>query len=32
MPPWAKAAVDEWLAAAGFSKGVVLGAVNKTLT
>ena len=29
MPPWAKAAVDEWLAATGFSGGPVLGAVNK---
>jgi len=29
MPPWAKAAVDEWLAAAGFSAGLVLGSVNK---
>jgi len=29
MPPWSKAAVDEWLAAAGFSAGPVLGAVNK---
>jgi integrase len=29
MPSWAKAAVDEWLAAAGFSAGPVLGAVNK---
>jgi integrase len=29
MPPWAKAAVDEWLAAAHFSAGLVLGAVNK---
>jgi integrase len=29
MPPWAKAAVDEWLAAAHFSEGLVLGAVNK---
>src|SRR5262249_5152244 len=29
MPVWAKAAVDDWLAAAGFSDGPVLGAVNK---
>jgi site-specific recombinase XerD len=29
MPPWAKAAIDDWLAAAGFSAGLVLGAVNK---
>lgn len=29
MPSWAKAAVDEWLAVAGFSAGLVLGAVNK---
>ena len=29
MPPWAKAAVDDWLAAAGFSAGLVLGAVNR---
>jgi site-specific recombinase XerD len=29
MPPWAKAAVDDWLAAAGFSRGLVLGSVNK---
>jgi site-specific recombinase XerD len=29
MPPWAKAAVDDWLAAAGFSRGPVLGTVNK---
>ena len=29
MPPWAKAAVDEWLHAAGFSAGAVLGTVNK---
>jgi integrase len=29
MPPWAKTALDTWLAAAGFSSGVVLGGVNK---
>jgi site-specific recombinase XerD len=29
MPAWAKSAIDEWLAAAGFSTGLVLGAVNK---
>jgi site-specific recombinase XerD len=29
MPSWAKAAVDRWLAAAEFSAGLVLGAVNK---
>jgi hypothetical protein len=29
MPPWAKAAVDDWLAAAGFSAGLLLGSVNK---
>ena len=29
MPPWAKAAVDDWLAAAQFPAGRVLGAVNK---
>jgi len=29
MPPWTKAAIDEWLAVAGFSTGLVLGAVNK---
>lgn len=29
LPAWAKAAVEEWLAAAGFSAGLVLGAVNK---
>ena len=29
MPHWAKAAVDEWLAATGFAAGLVLGAVNK---
>jgi integrase len=29
MPSWAKAAVDEWFAAAGFFSGLVLGAVNK---
>ena len=29
MPPWTKAAVDEWLTVAGFSEGPVLGAVNK---
>ncbi|MGH9622715.1 MAG: tyrosine-type recombinase/integrase [Bryobacteraceae bacterium] len=29
MPAWAKAAVDEWLFAAGFQKGPLLGAVNK---
>ena len=26
---WAKAAVDDWLAVAGFAEGLVLGAVNK---
>jgi site-specific recombinase XerD len=29
MPPWAKAAVDDWLAAASFSAGLVLASVNK---
>ena len=29
MPPWAKAAVDDWLAVADFSEGSVLGAINK---
>jgi site-specific recombinase XerD len=29
MPPWTKSAVDDWLAAAGFTSGLVLGAVNK---
>jgi site-specific recombinase XerD len=29
MPSWAKAAVDDWLAAADFCGGRVLGAVNK---
>jgi site-specific recombinase XerD len=29
MPPWAKAAVDDWLAAAQFPAGLLLGAVNK---
>jgi hypothetical protein len=29
MPSWAKAAVDDWLAAAGFSTGLLLGSVNK---
>ncbi|MBV9503898.1 MAG: site-specific integrase [Acidobacteriia bacterium] len=29
MPSWAKAAVDDWLAAAGFSSGLVLGSVNR---
>jgi site-specific recombinase XerD len=29
MPPWTKRAIDHWLAAAGFSEGLVLGAVNK---
>jgi integrase len=29
MPPWTKSAIDEWLAAAGYSAGLVLGAVNK---
>jgi site-specific recombinase XerD len=29
MPAWAKAAIDDWLAAAGFSAGPVLGSVNK---
>ena len=29
MPAWAKAAVDEWLAAAGFTAGLLLGSVNK---
>jgi site-specific recombinase XerD len=29
MPSWAKDAADEWLAAARFSTGLVLGAVNK---
>jgi integrase len=29
MPAWAKTAVDDWLTAAGFSAGPLLGAVNK---
>jgi site-specific recombinase XerD len=29
MPPWTKSAIDDWLAAAGFTTGLVLGAVNK---
>jgi integrase len=29
MPSWAKAAVDDWLAAAGYSAGLLLGSVNK---
>ena len=29
MPPWAQSAIDGWLAAAGFTSGLVLGAVNK---
>jgi integrase len=29
MPAWAKTAVDHWLAEAGFSAGLALGAVNK---
>jgi site-specific recombinase XerD len=29
MPPWSKAAIDDWLAAAHFTGGPVLGAVNK---
>jgi site-specific recombinase XerD len=29
MPSWAKAAVDDWLATAGFSAGLLLGSVNK---
>jgi integrase len=29
MPPWTKAAIDDWLAAAHFPSGLVLGAVNK---
>jgi integrase len=29
MPAWAKAAVKDWLSTAGFSQGLVLGAVNK---
>ena len=29
MPPWAKAAVDEWLEAAGFSEGLLLGPINR---
>ena len=29
MPAWAKAAIDEWTAAAGYQSGLVLGCVNK---
>ena len=29
MPPWTKAAIDDWLAAARFPGGPVLGTVNK---
>jgi integrase len=29
MPPWTKAAIDDWLAAAPFAGGPLLGAVNK---
>lgn len=29
MPSWAKIAVDEWLATAGFSEGLVFGVINK---
>jgi integrase/recombinase XerD len=29
MPAWAKAAVDDWLATAGFTVGLVLGTINK---
>lgn len=29
MPAWAKAAIDEWLAATGYQSGPVLGCVNK---
>ncbi|MEO8662815.1 MAG: tyrosine-type recombinase/integrase [Bryobacteraceae bacterium] len=29
MPPWAKVAVDEWLATAGYAQGLLLGAINK---
>jgi site-specific recombinase XerD len=29
MPFWAKAAVDDWLAVAGFAAGPVLGAINR---
>jgi integrase len=29
MPPWTKAAIEAWLAAAHFAGGLVLGAVNK---
>lgn len=29
MPAWAKAAIDEWVAAAGYQNGLVLGCVNK---
>jgi site-specific recombinase XerD len=29
MSSWAKAAVDDWLAAGGFSTGLLLGSVNK---
>ena len=29
MPSWAKAAVEQWLASAGFSEALVLGGVNK---
>jgi site-specific recombinase XerC len=28
MPSWTKSAIDDWLAAAGFSRGLVLGGVN----
>jgi integrase len=29
MPAWTKAAIDDWLAIAGFANGLVLGSVNK---
>jgi site-specific recombinase XerD len=29
MPPWAKVAIDDWLVAARFATGPVLGAINK---
>jgi integrase len=29
MPAWAKAAIDDWLATSRFTRGPVLGAINK---
>ena len=29
MPSWTKTAIDDWLAVAGFTNGLVLGSVNK---